>query len=206
MRWCMIELTIKCPCCDASVHVDAPRQSLLCGKCMSEIDFPVEVWRDTLSGALSGLKHLKTGEGNQSTIFGHFNMSLLYGKLVPYGPDCKRDVDPEGDREGGHLKCRDCGSVMAIREAPPWFREAVPRARLVAGGAPEGKAQGSHGIDNPSGGAVALSCPKCAASLLIDGRERLVPCGYCNTRVYLPDDLWLRLHPANMKTRWFIGF
>lgn len=207
MRWCMIELSIKCPRCDASVHVDTPRQTMVCGKCMSEFDFPVAVWRDTLEGTLSGIKNLKTGEGNQSTIFGHFNMSLLYGKLVPYCPECKRDFDPEGDRDGDLLKCRDCGTVMAIREAPPWFREAVPRAKLVAGGKTQTENRPETRLfDSPSGGAVALSCPKCGASLLIDGKERLVPCGYCSTRVYLPDDLWLRLHPANVKTRWFIGF
>jgi len=206
MRWCMIELSVKCPRCDASVHTDSPRQSLVCGKCMSEFDFPVEVWRDTLSGALSGMKHLKTGEGNQSTIFGHFNMILLSGKLVPYCPDCKRDFDPEGDRDGDRLKCRGCGTVMAIREAPSWFREAVSRAKLIAGGPPARDRGEADTLENPSGGAVALSCPKCGASLLVDGKDRLVPCGYCNTRVYLPDDLWLRLHPASMKTRWFIGF
>ncbi len=53
---------------------------------------------------------------------------------------------------------------------------------------------------------VAFSCPQCAGSLMIDGNERLIQCEYCETRVYLPDDLWLQLHPAKKKTRWFIGF
>ena len=40
---------------------------------------------------------------------------------------------------------------------------------------------------------------------MIDGEDRIVICEYCETNVYLPDDLWLRLHPAKKKNRWFVG-
>lgn len=174
---------------------------------MSEFDFPVGVWRHTLNEAVSATRSMKTGEGSQSTIFGHFNMSLLYGNLVPYCQLCKRDFSPEGDREGDSLLCRGCGAVMAIGQAPQWFKGAVGSAKLVAGVPREEQLPGAVEVGTPTGtGAIGLKCPNCSASLLVDGKERLVPCGYCDTSVYLPDDLWLRLHPVSRKSRWFIGF
>lgn len=207
MKWCMVELSVRCPRCDAPVHLDGPRRRATCGACMGEFDFPVEVWRDTLSEAVAASRSMQAGKGCQSTIFGHFNMTLLYGNQVPYCPECKEDFDTEVDRAGERLVCRACGGAMGITGAPEWFRSAVKKAKLIAGGRTDGSMPGSQAIDTPPGsGPVALGCPKCSASLMIDGKERLVPCGYCGTRVYLPDDLWLRLHPAGTKRRWFIGF
>jgi hypothetical protein len=33
-----------------------------------------------------------------------------------------------------------------------------------------------------------------------------VPCQYCKTDVYLPDDLWRRLHPVKTMAPWFVRF
>jgi len=74
---------------------------------------------------------------------------------------------------------------------------------MIVGAWPEG---GVSDEKQPVSEPVAYSCPQCAGSLMIDGTDRLVKCSYCETRVYLPDDLWLRLHPAKKKSRWFIGF
>ena len=205
MRWCMIELTIRCPHCEAPVHLEGPRREVFCGKCMSSTKFPPDVWSDTLKDAISGSRKLKTGQGTQSTIFGHFNMSLLYGNLVPYCPACKKDFDSTADRSGETLKCSDCDGTIPYRDAPQWLRELIPVVKLIAG-AP-GEQDGESGSMEKTGkAAIALTCPKCSAALFIDGSNRLVPCGYCGTGVYLPDDLWLRLHPAKKKSRWFIGF
>jgi hypothetical protein len=35
---------------------------------------------------------------------------------------------------------------------------------------------------------------------------RLCPCSFCRADVYLPDDLWRRLHPAKVVQRWYITF
>jgi len=54
-------------------------------------------------------------------------------------------------------------------------------------------------------GVIVFTCPQCGGALKIDGSERMPVCQFCNTNVYLPDDLWLRMHPAKMKVRWYVA-
>jgi len=204
MLWGMIEMSINCPECDAPVHIDGPYRKVFCRTCRSDIDFPEEVWKDLLEDVGSEIAEFNTGEGSNSNIFGHFNMKMTYGRLDPYCSKCKRDFGIEKDFNGtDKLVCPDCGTEVPLYEAPDWFKKVISGAGMIAGAWPEEKEPGGdiQAVSDP----VAFSCPKCGGSLLIDGAERLVKCEYCETRVYLPDDLWLTLHPAKKKNRWFIG-
>ncbi len=204
MSWSMIEMSIKCPECDASVHIDGPYRKVFCLACQSDIDFPEEVWKDLMQDVATGIHDLKTGEGTNSNIFGHFNMKMTYGRLDPYCRKCKRDFDMKKDYNGiDKMICPDCGTSAPAYVAPDWFREATKATGMTVGAWPEKSNPGDEqSVSDP----VAFSCPQCAGSLRIDGKERLVRCEFCETRVYLPDDLWLKLHPARKKTRWFISF
>jgi hypothetical protein len=51
--------------------------------------------------------------------------------------------------------------------------------------------------------ALVCACLSCGAGLKVDGTSRVVACKYCNDTSFLPDALWLRLHPA-LKRRWFV--
>lgn len=201
----MIEISIKCPHCDSPVHIDGPYRKILCGNCQSEIDFPEDVWTDLLEDVRDEiLTEFEPGQGSNSTIFGHFNMNLMYGRLQPYCRKCKRDFNMEKEYAGQDmLICPDCGSKTPVFPAPEWFKKAIEGANLIAGAYPD-----IENIEEPEGisGPVAFSCPQCGSSLMIDGKDRLMKCEYCETNVYLPDDLWLRLHPAKKKNRWFVGF
>lgn len=204
MIWSMIEMTIKCPECDAPVHVDGPYRKVFCRTCQSDIEFPEEVWGDLVGDIKEDIAGFEPGEGSNSNIFGHFNMTMSYGNLAPYCSECKRTFNIEKDYNGtDKLTCPDCGTEKPAFAAPQWLREAIKGAALIAGAWPELNDDDEHKtVSEP----VAFSCPQCAGSLMIDGNERLIQCEYCETRVYLPDDLWLQLHPAKKKTRWFIGF
>ncbi len=205
MIWSMIEMTIKCPECDTSVHIEGPYRKVFCGTCQSDIEFPEEVWVDLLEDVSKEISEFKPGEGTNSNIFGHFNMKVTYGRLVPYCSKCKRDFNIEDDYNGtDKMTCPDCGTVMPAFAAPDWFRKALEGAILIAGAWPEMKEVEKE--DKPVSDPVAFTCPQCAGSLMIDGKARLGNCEYCEPRVYLPDDLWLRLHPVKKKTRWFVGF
>ncbi|OPL19865.1 MAG: hypothetical protein AVO35_02515 [Candidatus Aegiribacteria sp. MLS_C] len=205
MLWTMMEISIDCPHCDSPVHVDGPYRKLTCSRCHSEIDFPGEVWKDTLEEVRQDVSGYEKGEGTGSNIFGHFNMRMTYGRLDPYCLKCKRDFDLEADYpQLTMIRCPDCGTESPVAPAAVWFREAVPGAALIVGAWPEGENAPDEERDKPK--PVAYSCPQCGGSLMIDGEKRIVECSYCSTSIYLPDDLWLTLHPAKTKTRWFIGF
>ena len=203
MIWSMIEMTIKCPECDASVHIDGPYRKVFCRTCQSDIEFPEEVWGDLVGDIKENIAELEPGEGSNSNIFGHFNMTMTYGNLAPYCSKCKRKFVIEEDYNGtDKLTCPDCATEKPAFTAPQWLKKAIKGAALIAGAWPDLNDDEHKTVSEP----VAFSCPQCAGSLMIDGKERLVKCQYCDTRVYLPDDLWLQLHPAKKKTRWFIGF
>jgi DNA-directed RNA polymerase subunit RPC12/RpoP len=205
MLWSMMEISIDCPHCDSPVHVDGPYLKLECGKCHSGIDFPKDVWKSVLEDVREDVSGYQKGEGSNSNIFGHFNMRMTCGRLDPYCIKCKRDFDMKDEyTEPATITCPDCGTVSPVFPASDWFREAVPGATLIVGAWPEGKSGPES--DEKKSQPVAYSCPQCGGSLMINGEERLIQCQYCSTNIYLPDDLWLTLHPAKTKTRWFIGF
>jgi hypothetical protein len=207
VRFGVLEMSIRCPRCDSPVHVNGPVRSLLCGSCQSGIEVPGDFWKGILEDVCSEVRNeFEEGEGSNSTIFGTFNTTLMYGRLKPYCQKCKTDfVLEEHIPEGAtSCTCSECGTSAPLAPAPGWLRDLIPSARLLVNA--ESDVPGDEEPDPEVSGPVAFFCPQCGGSLMIDGSERLVPCSYCNTSVYLPDDLWLRLHPARTKTRWFIGF
>jgi len=138
MIWSMIEMTIKCPDCDAPVHVDGPYRKVFCRTCRSDIEFPQEVWGDLVGDIKEEIAGFKPGEGTNSNIFGHFNMTLTYGRLAPYCSKCKREFVIEEDYNGSdRLTCPDCDTVKPAFAAPEWLAKAVKGAVLVAGAWPE---------------------------------------------------------------------
>ena len=206
MTFGVIEMSIKCPRCDSPIHVNGPTRSLLCSSCQSEIEVPEDFWKGILEDVCSEVRNdLEEGEGSNSTIFGTFNTSLMYGRLNPYCLKCKKEFKlPEQCDSAFTYSCPECATKSPVAPAPEWFMKMVPSAKLLVNATPE---LSDDVEEEPAvSGPIAFFCPQCGGSLMIDGSERLIPCSYCNTSVYLPDDLWLRLHPARIKTRWFIGF
>jgi hypothetical protein len=51
---------------------------------------------------------------------------------------------------------------------------------------------------------VIFKCPSCLAGLDIDGARRIVSCRYCDSDIYLPDDLWMHLNPTVKRARWWM--
>lgn len=52
-----------------------------------------------------------------------------------------------------------------------------------------------------------MTCPQCGAALhLTAGSQRTTSCQFCNVDVFLPDDLWRRLHPVKVVQPWWVRF
>jgi len=91
---------------------------------------------------------------------------------------------------------------MPVKHSPDWLRELLSQVLLILN-AEESEPGGAKG--ELTGQLVVFSCPKCGGALDVDGSDRILECRYCGSKVYLPDDLWLRLHPAKTVQRWFLG-
>jgi hypothetical protein len=54
---------------------------------------------------------------------------------------------------------------------------------------------------------VLMQCPGCGGPLAIThDSPRTTRCQHCKADVYLPDDLWRRLHPAKTVREWYVRF
>jgi len=90
-------------------------------------------------------------------------------------------------------------------EPPAWLD--VPSLRRIFGAEPEPPGETASVVVEDSAHPVVMSCPKCSASLELDEKsKRLTTCGDCGTDVYLPDELWRRLHPVTRTGRWYLEY
>jgi len=211
------------------LFLNGPLLKVHCNSCQAEIDLSEDLWGSIVSSVLEDFSEFAEGEGRNSTIFtGGFQLELLYGRLKACCPKCKTDfpeplVAPE-------TKCPKCDYRATVADAPDWFlKEAKKQLREMAESAsdddddekkepvaapeissiivvdaelPGMETEADVVLSEP----IVFSCPKCGGALDIDGKERVVPCKYCASKVYLPDDLWLRIHPAKTVKRWFAVF
>jgi hypothetical protein len=205
----MIECGIKCPKCDGPVPLNGPWETAHCDRCQADIDIPNDYWTGIFDDMIEEIKsgELAEGEGQNSTIFGTFHTTLLYGHLIPRCEECKTDFDMDTldltlAKTFAH-KCANCGHETDFAPPPAWVKEEYPKAKVFINAIME---TGAKGEAPAVSGPVAFTCPQCGGALMIDGTERLMPCKFCGVNVYLPDDLWFRLHPAKTKARWFAVF
>ena len=198
-----VECSIKCPRCDRPVFLNGPVTSVRCRSCQSEIDVPVDFWEGILEDGIPDMRETELGTGTGSTIFGTFNTSLTLGRLDPYCDSCKTDFEnPWQLAPGEEYKCRECGELYPVSSPPQWMAEKLGGVAMLINAEMNGK----DGEDDraETSEPVALACPQCGGWLQVDGSERLISCQYCDVQVYLPDDLWFKLHPVRKKRRWFV--
>jgi hypothetical protein len=135
------------------------------------------------------------------------NLNAVAG--LPKCPQCGAPHSKEAVRAavegGGDRACAGCGTSLPVRTPPDFFRQVFPSVTHVIGAdVPDERAPD---VTGPGGGRpVVMACMNCRAPLPIDGTTRLVECTFCHARNYLPDDLWLTLHPAPRREFWYLLF
>ena len=205
--YAVIECRIECPKCGGPLPLNGPLSKAHCDRCQNDTDVPDQFWADTLGSIRQELDELREGEGRNSTILGLFHVTLTSGKLKPRCSKCKKDLAVPGEGTSpSTVACPECARVYPVSPAPERIRKLLPSLGVIVGAAPDAP-PGVPGPDAQAGSRpVIFYCPQCNAPLKVDGRDRLVGCKSCGVDVYLPDGLWLRLHPVTTVERWFAGF
>lgn len=204
----MYAFSADCPKCRQPVPLNGASEAVLCGSCQTPMQTPPELWRTILGEATGVSLGMAEGDGQNTTMMlsnWAITVKGTYGRLgARCEPDCKTPHPSEALEEllakgGGDLHCGACGKKASVRPAPSWFREMVhPTAvGLVA----ESMATGQLTRADPE--AVRFHCYHCGGAMPLDGSARALPCTYCHTEVMVPDDIWVRLHPAATVDRWF---
>jgi Zn finger protein HypA/HybF involved in hydrogenase expression len=209
MLYGSIECSVKCRKCDEPVPLNGPWEAAHCDHCQNDFSIPHEFWADIFKDMRSDIDDetgdLKEGEARNATVFGIFHTTLLAGRLKARCEKCKTPI-PVNPNPGAAFvhTCPQCGLKTNVIPAPAWLKQLMPIVdHFVAATL---QTSGEDKSDQSRAKPVIFTCPQCGGALKVDGSERMIECSYCNASVYLPDDLWLRLHPARTRARWFIGF
>ena len=198
-----IELSMACPRCDHAVPVDGPVSRAHCMYCQNDLVIERDYWITHIGEACSDMQNTPLGQGSGSMFLGTNTGNLTLGRLNPYCDNCKTDFsDPWGLSPGTVYECAECGSRWPVSSPPEWISLALPRVKLLINALLEKDNCSEFGHSGAS--LISLSCPSCSGDLSVDGSSRLVRCRYCDTQIYLPDDIWARLHGTKRKRRWFV--
>ena len=207
-NFAIVEVTLVCSKCSKAIFINGPVQRALCSSCQHEHTIPPNLWRTILSDIDWICKESPKGKGKKSeyTSPGGLDVNWLSGNLMPYCTSCKTDFPPLEEnlrKDEWNITCETCNTDTPVQSPYNWVTDLMPRIGLII----------NADIDEPDGvpeipamEPVLFACPGCSGNLEIDGTDRLIKCKYCNSNLYLPDDLWLRFHPAKKVRRWAIGF
>lgn len=206
-RYVALEIRTTCPRCGGGLPLNGPVSKVRCSNCQSELSPSPDFWKSILSTPDDDYD-----EGGASVTI-NFKTSIDWRAETPKCPQCKADFSPEqiGVDDDREITCAGCGRAIETFPAPAWLREALPSARQVYNGERDGKEGEDSGAlepEFPDGGKpVVLSCPQCKGALKVTAHsDRMVDCEFCGSNVYLPDDLWKRLHPVKTVSRWSMRF
>lgn len=210
VRYGIFKVMVDCTHCGNPVVVNGPLSNPRCPSCLEQVAVPPGVWSSIIGDYLESYSGYAPGSGSEGTVFSG-GITAKYSAIRlpppdPACPDCEENWDlvSVGDGDDGMLSCRKCGRKTPVFPPPEWLVKEVPRAVEVFFGERDVAVKEEEpGEMRP----VALTCPQCGGALVVDGEsERTVPCRYCNVDVYLPDAVWLKLHPAKQAKYWMVRF
>lgn len=202
-----VRLSLSCEGCDSGVPVNGPVPLVKCARCMEVTQLTGEHgWERLLPKTLFANVARSSTPGETLRPEGK-RINLTATARFPACPKCGEPHDARRAKlaivKGTPLTCK-CGGTTELARVPATFLAIHPSVRGFVDA--EVYEEGSVSSAPASGGPVVMQCMKCQATLPVDGTKRLVECSYCTARNYLPDDLWLALHPAPKRESWFILF
>lgn len=200
-----IELRGECPHCGRPVMVNALTDRIHCPSCLKDRPYPYGEWADLLESAWNLGPNDDPGQGGTTTVLGA-NWHLLYARFDPYCYKCKYDFDMDLVRAtDGPYACPKCGARWHHRPMPDDAKAALPGVRWLVAEDPRQIPEGRAEAPAPGGAKpILFQCMGCGGSLEVDGSERVVTCKFCDASNFLPDELWLRMHPVDTVRRWFL--
>ena len=219
-----IRVTIDCPECAAPIPVNGLVTQVLCGACQSVVELRGQLgWERILtyqggegcpehkvlvsSQKVKALDYFLAFGPRGGSLFRRWrNVLLEIDTAAARCPSCGHDLDvqrlgAEAVAEGAEVDvfCPGCGAAVPIRVPQREEREDT-HAQCVA---LVGETALRGDLREPVGESVLFSCLGCGAPAKIDATvPRLMRCEFCDATSYLPDALWLRLHPAQRKRAW----
>lgn len=194
-------LSVECSYCGLPAPLDGPCQHVTCPSCQK-------------STALKRLVPVMIAAKGEGQVFNSNVRCLRSHRDGPRCATCGRVF--EGWRVAQHPleaahgpACPGCGSQLSVAPPPDWLREELPSVLAIFGAAQDDGSAAAVGLalEQVQLAPVAMTCPQCAAGLSIQHDDtRSVSCGHCGSAVFIPDEVWRRLHPGKLAREWTIVY
>lgn len=218
-----IRVTLDCPECASPIPVNGVVPTVLCHGCHTVVELEGELGWDKITTYAKGEGRLVSGSfriageiraldyllmfrqrtGRPQRLYrSHQGILLEVDERPPKCLECGHGLDAATLLKEAYKEqepkafCGQCGTPVPLRRPEQEHQWIHPTIAAIVN---ETALQGD--LTEPQAGApVLFACLGCGASLEIDGTApRISTCKYCDATSYLPDALWLRLHPAQRK-------
>jgi Zn finger protein HypA/HybF involved in hydrogenase expression len=209
MKSVCYEIKTKCNYCGNPLVMNAAVTDIYCKSCNKVNEVTEENWISLLEDPIKEGPSLAENEGQTSTTFmGQYQYSIMYGNQKARCEKCKESVPEEKIleyTEAGIYKCAKCENDVSIRPAPEFLKSKYPQVQYLVAEDENMLAKNDSGYQ-PANNVkpVIFTCPSCGGALKVDGSNRMLDCEFCKNTIYLPDDLWFRLHPPKVVERWYL--
>lgn len=203
LKTSVFKIQVNCPACNTLHAVSGINDFENCRKCgkgialsslFDDILFGNVVNKEKYMNAfLSGNVEQFGGGGVGKT--GSYKLTYSSGHL--YCEECLSPIEENevynAIAEKRPVKCAKCSHKMPLRLPTAGMKRFHPRSIAVIND-PQGFDAGER--DTSSEKMLVFSCMTCGAGLnLTDKTERTLKCTFCGNDNYLPDAIWIKLHP-----------
>jgi hypothetical protein len=213
MKAIFLEARTHCPACDGLVPVNALVPKIGCSHCGRVLELTPEQWDSNLGLAFMRLSELKLGERRtmrEGTGRSAFYPGYDYGWCEPSFPGSKQRIDLVAAKAAiptGHIVDPSTGRPWPVRAIPADYAKLLAGVKCLLCEDANLLATAAREAPLAAGGpksARAFRCPHCGAALGADGTQRSIPCAYCGTIAFIPDDVWCMLHAVELPTPWYL--
>lgn len=197
LKTSVFKLQIICPGCNNNVAVSGITDFDTCQNCGKNVNVS-SVINEKMFGFMDKIKYMNGYlSGSIEQIGGTGAYKLVYSSGQPFCEECFAAIDEESAmnaiNSGKAFTCPNCSHKMPVRAADAILREFHPNAVGVLNDS-FGKDHAEKNTDKET--LLVFKCMTCGAALeLSDDTDRKIKCKYCDNENYLPDSIWMKLHP-----------
>jgi hypothetical protein len=199
----VFKLQVNCPGCNTLHPVSSINEGENCHKCgkfinLTEFDNNLFGSADReryMNGFLNGIIEQIGGSGVGKA----GSYKLTYESGFVYCEECFEYIGDDAIMNTLDQKlpvtCPECNHSMPIRSATPYMRGFHSKIVAVVND-PLGYDKNEKDDKESGMRMMVLSCMTCGAGLNLDKNfERNINCNFCGNDNYIPDSIWIKLHP-----------
>ncbi|WP_438039900.1 hypothetical protein [Sorangium sp. So ce128] len=179
-----VKVETKCGACGARVPVNRLAREVGCPRCGRSTAIDGGLWSGLLRDAIHDGPKLALNEERRSSAG---DLSVVYARAVPACHGCETAIPVASVQEvraQALIRCARCARRIWVRAVPAEVAGALPSVTHLVGEEPDRRALPPElQVD-----AATLPCPRCGATVELDGVNRTCACKLCGASVSVPGE------------------